>query len=305
LLPLSAIVATRNSSKTIARCLASLEGFNQVIVIDGHSKDTTLEIARRFNAEIYPEQRKGFFGAYDTGFRKARSDFIMFLDSDAFLKDFDFAKALKQFDDPTIGMVVCLSIAPVSNWVSKLMSDIWVWRNSHMKKYYRMGKMSWQDRQISKFFMSKNIASGASPTGPCFILRRSAIERMGGMNPKGDDFTLGRMLENVGYESRFYISESVYHLPRTSMYKLCREYARFGLRGGQIAMNFYTTRERAIGFLMTTLSFAAAPYIAKDSRDVRHLLLIPTIRAIQGLSYLIAILLLDEIPNTDYNAQMG
>ena len=301
---ISVVIATRNSGKTIAKCLASVcqsKAVGQVIVVDGNSRDRTVELAKQFNVEIYNENRKGFFGAYNIGYEKSKADHIMFLDSDAYLKGFDFGKALSLFDDPKVGLVVCLAYAPVTNWVGKLVNDIWNWRNSQMSKFTHEGKLTWRDKQYSKFFMSKNIGSGATPTGPCWILRKEAIDRMGGMNPRGDDFTLGRVLERIGYSVRFFVSESVFHYPRTTLDELCREYARFGLRGGQIAMNFYSRRERVVWLFMCSGSFAAAPFIARNSRDARHLLVVPLIRLIQGLSFIIANLFMAPIPNIDYN----
>lgn len=301
---ISVVVATRNSSKTIVECLSSVrrhDAVGQMIVVDGRSKDRTVALAKHLGAEVYTEHRKGFFGAYNMGYEKSNGEQIMFLDSDAYLKNFDFKKALSLFDDPKVALVVCLAYAPVTNWVSKLVNDIWNYRNSKLVKYTGEGELSWQDKQVSRFFMSKNLGSGATPTGPCWILRKSAIDRMGGMNPRGDDFTLGKILEGMGYETRFFVSTSVFHHPRTTLDGLCREYARFGLRGGQIAMNFYTRRERAAYLPMSALSFVAGLFIAKNSRDPRHLFLVPLLRLIQAETFLIANLFLEPVPNIDYN----
>lgn len=301
---ISVVVATRNSSKTITQCLASVcapKEIGQVIVVDGSSKDGTVELAQKFNVETYHEKRKGFFGAYNIGYEKCNGEHIMFLDSDAYLKDFDFSEALSLFDDPKVALVVCLAYAPVTNWVSKLVNDIWNYRNSKVSKYTKPQALTWTDRQVSRFFMSKNLGSGATPTGPCWILRKSAIDKMGGINPRGDDFMLGKILAGMGYEMRFFTSTSVFHYPRTTLDSLCREYARFGLRGGQIAMNFYTRKERAAYLPMSALSFAAGVLIAKNSKDPRHLLLVPLLRYIQAMAFLIANLFLEPIPNIDYN----
>jgi len=110
------------------------------------------------------------------------------------------------------------------------------------------------------------------------------------------------MLENVGYVSRFYLSDSVYHVPRTSLNKLFREYAHFGLRGAQISENFFTRRERMVGLLMSVLSFATAPSIARFSRDPRQLFLVPALRATQICGYIVGNLFLDEKPEKNYNA---
>lgn len=304
---IAAVVATRNSAKTIERCLSSLHDskqFSQIVIVDAHSKDNTLALAKRFNVEVVFERNKGFFGAYNLGFQQTRAEYIMFIDSDAYLMQFDFPKALEPFNDPKVGLVVCLAKAPVTNTISKMINDIWEWRMSQMATYTSTSsrKLTWRERQYSKFFLSKNMHSGATTTGPCYILRRSAVAEMGGMNPRGDDFALARLLENAGYQSRFFVSDSVYHIPRTSLNKLLREYAHFGLRGAQISQNFFSRKERAVGILMFSLSFATAPYIARQSRDPRHLVLVPLLRATQATGFIIGTLLLDERPEKNYNA---
>lgn len=50
----SVIVATLNEEKNLARCLSSLENFDEVIVLDSNSTDKTPEIARSFGATYVP-----------------------------------------------------------------------------------------------------------------------------------------------------------------------------------------------------------------------------------------------------------
>jgi len=51
-LPMSVIVPVRNEAHNLARCLDSLRGVGEVYVIDSHSVDTTVEIARTHGAKI-------------------------------------------------------------------------------------------------------------------------------------------------------------------------------------------------------------------------------------------------------------
>lgn len=51
-LPVTAMVLTRNSAPTLAACLASLDGVAEIIVNDGHSADTTVDIAARHGATV-------------------------------------------------------------------------------------------------------------------------------------------------------------------------------------------------------------------------------------------------------------
>lgn len=65
-IPVSVIVTTKNEEANIARCLSSLSDFTHIMVVDSHSTDRTVAIARHMGAEIvnftwngtYPKKRQ-------------------------------------------------------------------------------------------------------------------------------------------------------------------------------------------------------------------------------------------------------
>ena len=85
----SVIVPTRNSARTIAKCLDSIKGQTykniEIFVIDSFSSDNTSEIASRFNATIFlldSERAR----AKNFGISKASGEFLLFVDSDMILQ---------------------------------------------------------------------------------------------------------------------------------------------------------------------------------------------------------------------------
>lgn len=58
-LPLSVVVAARNEEKNLPRCLLSLAGAGEIYVIDSHSTDDTVSVARRYNAKVVQFDYKG------------------------------------------------------------------------------------------------------------------------------------------------------------------------------------------------------------------------------------------------------
>ncbi len=60
-IPVSILITTKNEEHNIARCLRSITGFAQIIVIDSHSSDKTCEIARGLGAEIVLYQWDGAY----------------------------------------------------------------------------------------------------------------------------------------------------------------------------------------------------------------------------------------------------
>ena len=84
-IPVSVLITALNEERNLARCLAALERFDEIIVIDSHSTDRTTEIARSFGVNViqfawngcYPKKRQW---ALDT--LALKYDRIFFIDAD-------------------------------------------------------------------------------------------------------------------------------------------------------------------------------------------------------------------------------
>lgn len=88
----SIVTATWNSGKTVEDTIKSVlcQTYKnyEYLIIDGLSKDTTLEIARKYEPlfegrmKIYSEKDKGIYDAMNKGFQKATGDVLMLINSD-------------------------------------------------------------------------------------------------------------------------------------------------------------------------------------------------------------------------------
>jgi len=89
----SVIVPVYNSEKTIRECLLSIfdsefDGDFEVIVVDDGSTDASIEKIKDLDVQIIRQENKGAAAARNKGARQAKSDIIIFVDSDVvFLKD--------------------------------------------------------------------------------------------------------------------------------------------------------------------------------------------------------------------------
>ena len=86
----SIITATYNSALTLADTLASLEAQThpdiEYIVIDGASKDSTLDVVKQNSTKvtrIISEPDKGIYDALNKGIAAATGDIVGFLHSDS------------------------------------------------------------------------------------------------------------------------------------------------------------------------------------------------------------------------------
>ncbi len=53
-IPVSVLISTKNEAGCLARCLAALSGFDEIVVIDSGSTDDTALIAQSFGARVVP-----------------------------------------------------------------------------------------------------------------------------------------------------------------------------------------------------------------------------------------------------------
>jgi len=80
---LSAVVLTRNESKNLGRCLASLSFCDEIVIVDDNSSDDTLKVAEKFKAKIFVRELKGDFAAQrNFGQSKVKGQWTLFVDAD-------------------------------------------------------------------------------------------------------------------------------------------------------------------------------------------------------------------------------
>lgn len=90
---ISAVILSYNSENKIGKCLDSLKGWaEEIILVDGVSRDRTIEIAQNSGAQIYSHPfLSSFAKERNFGIDKAKGDWVLQLDSDEVVSD-DFKK---------------------------------------------------------------------------------------------------------------------------------------------------------------------------------------------------------------------
>jgi len=80
---ISAVVLAKNNEATIEKTLQALQGFEDVVVYDNGSSDTTKSIARSFgNVNLIEGEFKGFGWSKNTAASYAKNEWILVVDSD-------------------------------------------------------------------------------------------------------------------------------------------------------------------------------------------------------------------------------
>lgn len=84
--PVSAVVTTFNSARTLAACLESVAFCDECVVLDSGSTDATRAIAESFGARVIVEAFKGYSAQKQAAIDHARHDWVLLLDSDEWLE---------------------------------------------------------------------------------------------------------------------------------------------------------------------------------------------------------------------------
>lgn len=161
----SIITATLNSALTIADCLLSVNSQTEPvehIIIDGLSKDNTLEIVRNVSpsARILSEPDKGLYDAMNKGIELASGDVIGILNADDFYSNPNvIKKAAEIFEDNTVASCYGDLV-----YVDTVKTD-------HVIRYWQSGNFDCQ-----RFYY------GWMPPHPTFFARRSIYEKYGRFN---------------------------------------------------------------------------------------------------------------------------
>lgn len=161
----SLITATYNSAHTIADCLESIhrQSYRNIehIVIDGLSKDNTLEIVENHKipfTTVFSGKDKGIYDAMNKGLQRATGDIIGILNSDDFYADEAvIADVVKAFEDPSIDAVYGDLVYVDSRDTSRQL------------RYWKSGLMK-----------PNSFLKGWMPPHPTFFVRKKLYEQYGG-----------------------------------------------------------------------------------------------------------------------------
>jgi glycosyltransferase involved in cell wall biosynthesis len=163
---ISIITAAYNSAATIGDTLKSIaaQTYPQVehIIIDGVSKDETLEIVKKFPhvARVVSEKDKGIYDAMNKGINLAGGDVIGILNSDDMYTDGTvIAKVMEKFSDETVDAVY---------------GDLQYVDQHNTGKVVRTWKAG--------NFTRKSFYYGWMPPHPSFFVRKRVYDRLGLFN---------------------------------------------------------------------------------------------------------------------------
>lgn len=154
---ISAVIITKNEERNIGRCLKSLEGVpDEIIVVDSFSTDKTREISESFDDVRFVE--KEWLGYSDTkNFANslASHPFVLTIDADEELTD--ELRAEIQALKPNLSEDVAYSLNRLTNYCGK-----WIrhsgWHPDHQLRLYPKARARWNKRLVHESVeLDKNV----------------------------------------------------------------------------------------------------------------------------------------------------
>lgn len=189
-LKISVVTATWNCLGTIADCLASISSQSypnrEHVVIDGDSKDGTVEFLQSHNnkiAVLVSEKDRGIYDALSKGIKLATGDVVGFLHADDVYGDSEvLARIADAFADPTVCAVY---------------GDLVYVSKDNPQRIVRYWK--------SSPFSSRRLSWGWMPPHPTLYVRREWYERLGGFDTNyrisADYFSVLSLFSTVGFKA--------------------------------------------------------------------------------------------------------
>ena len=95
----------KDEEKCIKRCLDSIKDYvDEIIVVDGHSTDNTVHIAKKFPVKFLQEDYGTVGGARQIGVKNARYEYIAFTDADCIPNKDWLENLLMEFSEGVVGV---------------------------------------------------------------------------------------------------------------------------------------------------------------------------------------------------------
>lgn len=191
---LSIVIPAYNEEKYVGKCLEYVfreikkSNFDiEVIVVNNASTDNTRKVAESFSeVRVVDEFQKGLVRARSAGYKASSGDIIANIDSDGWLTEGWIEKVFQEFEkDPNLVALSGPYIYPEMPWIF----------NGVVKLWYGVGV-------TFHLFNQYIIHRGAMLQGGNFIVRRSAMDKIGGFDTRiefyGEDTDVACRIQKVG-----------------------------------------------------------------------------------------------------------
>jgi GT2 family glycosyltransferase len=194
------VVVAYRSGEALGRLLDSLEGADEVIVVDNGGDAE----AREGVTVVTPARNIGFAGGCNAGARHATGDVLVFLNPDTVVAPGALAELVRPLEDPTIGIVSArLRLLDRPDVLNSAGNDV------HVTGIAWAGLYGEPTESVSE------LRDVAFPTGAAMAIRRELFEELGGFTEElfmyQEDLELGWRVRLRGLRVVVSPGADVYH----------------------------------------------------------------------------------------------
>ncbi|MCW4047188.1 MAG: glycosyltransferase [Candidatus Bathyarchaeota archaeon] len=208
----SVVVPTRNSARTLSRCLQSVKNQTlkpfEIIVVDDFSSDETVQIAKNLGARIL-QRRCRPAEARNLGTSASTGEYMLFLDSDQVLTPLVVEECVAKCTKEKVGMVRIPEVFVGEDFWSSCSA---VWKNKYEQVEHVYGAR-------------ENLMHGE----PRFFIRK-LLEEVGMFDTSllwGEDYDLYERLKRLNVKEG-YCKAFLYHLESVSLTQWVLKNLRYG-----------------------------------------------------------------------------
>ena len=138
--PISAVVIAKNESRNIGRCLRSLQWCDEVVVVDDHSEDDTVDIAESLGARVVNHRFESFAAQRNWALEAAglHHPWALMLDADEAMTPEsagEVAAAVAAVSPKIAGFLMCRKTMFLNRWLRHCDGfPVWIMRLVHVDR---------------------------------------------------------------------------------------------------------------------------------------------------------------------------
>lgn len=159
-LPLSLVVITKNEEKNLSRCLKSVEGLSDIVVVDSDSTDRTCEFAQKMGARVLKKDWMGFGKQKRYAVEQAKNDWVLCLDADEALSDSLKSEIQNIFSqlDPGTGYLLPRKSFHLGRWIGH-----GGWYPDYQLRLFNRKHLQWNEEPIHEKVVATKTAALKNP----------------------------------------------------------------------------------------------------------------------------------------------
>ena len=218
---LSIILITRNSKSVLFDCLKALDNNDEItssknaewIIVDNNSDDGSIEEVLKLYPQTIVIKNKdnlGFAKAANQGFNIAKSDFILYINTDTEIKQNSVSKLYNKIVSDKDIAVIGPRLLRKNNTIQKsVYPEATLWTEI----FKPVVKLSVSIKE--KFYKVGNCYTVNSLRGACFIINKQYMKQVGGFDERYffylEETDLFRQLKLIGKKICYLPESEVYH----------------------------------------------------------------------------------------------